>query len=541
MKAFLMHEDRDFDLNQELPPCHRDLVQDLELETLFEAMAGREPFLLNVARKTVLSSLWEVRTVLYRQEVLRDCMRNASIVRDIYGLAVEAIEQERKNFWGLISQHPSYVLHRSVEVLQMFVDMLRRLRKEADTHSAKFASSGFRAFFAMLQRELDDQYFAIVQAHLSRLKFRHGVLIRAEIGKGNKGANYMLRKPNDETRSWIQHLFVKGPPAYTFRLHERDENGARMLSELRDRGINIVANAVAQSNDHILSFFQMLRTELAFYVGCLNLYERLSAKGEPTCFPVPLASAERRHTVCGLYDVCLALKIDRRVIGNDLDGDDKGLFMISGANQGGKSTFLRSIGLSQLMMQCGMFVPAQSYCANLCTGLFTHYKREEDATMNSGKFEEELRRMSDIVDHLSPDCIVLFNEAFQATNEREGSEIGRQIVHALLESRIKGFFVTHMYDLAQSLHDKKIGNAMFLRAERLEDGTRTFKVIEGAPLRTSYGKDLYEQVFCAHSTASFSIGKWSNDPDFDVGPSGQQRDDESEAAAPAGGGLRRLS
>src|SRR5205823_711761 len=109
-------------------------------------------------------------------------------------------------------------------------------------------------------------------------------------------------------------------------------------------------------------------------------------------------------------------------------------------------------------------------------------------------------RMSDIVDHVSPDCIVLFNESFQSTNEREGSEIAKQVLHALLERRVKVFFVTHMYDLARSLHDGHIGNSTFLRAERLEDGTRTFKVVPGVPLPTSHGKDLYEQVFCTGAT-----------------------------------------
>ncbi len=52
------------------------------------------------------------------------------------------------------------------------------------------------------------------------------------------------------------------------------------------------------------------------------------------------------------------LRTDHRIVGNDLDGDKKDLVVITGANQGGKSTFLRSIGLAQLMMQCGMFVPA---------------------------------------------------------------------------------------------------------------------------------------------------------------------------------------
>jgi DNA mismatch repair ATPase MutS len=169
--------------------------------------------------------------------------------------------------------------------------------------------------------------------------------------------------------------------------------------------------------------------------------------------------------------------------------------IITGANQGGKSTFLRSIGLAQLMMQCGMVVPAESFCANVCDGLFTHYKREEDSTMESGKLDEELSRMSDIVDNITPNSMVLFNESFSATNEREGSEIARQIVGALLEQRIKVFFVSHLYEFAHGFYDKGMENALFLRAERQSDGRRTFKLIEREPLQTSFGKDLYEKIF----------------------------------------------
>jgi DNA mismatch repair ATPase MutS len=99
-------------------------------------------------------------------------------------------------------------------------------------------------------------------------------------------------------------------------------------------------------------------------------------------------------------------------VGNDLNADSKQFVIITGANQGGKSTFLRSVGLSQLMMQCGMFVPAESFCSNVCYGLFTHYKQEKDATMKSGKFDEELSRMSDIVDNVTPNSILLFDESF---------------------------------------------------------------------------------------------------------------------------------
>ena len=184
-------------------------------------------------------------------------------------------------------------------------------------------------------------------------------------------------------------------------------------------------------------------------------------------------------------------------MGNDVNADNKSLVMVTGANQGGKSTFLRSIGLAQLMMQCGMFVPADSFSASICERLFTHYKREEDATMSSGKLDEELGRMSGIADDITRGSIVLFNESFAATNEREGSEIARQVIRALTESGIKVFFVTHLFDLAHSLYLQQADAAIFLRAERQADGQRTFRLVEGEPLPTSYGQDLYERIFGA--------------------------------------------
>lgn len=198
---------------------------------------------------------------------------------------------------------------------------------------------------------------------------------------------------------------------------------------------------------------------------------------------------------CGLYDVCLSLNLEGRAVGNDVAGDGKLLVMITGANRGGKSTFLRSAGLAQLMMQCGMFVPAESHRAEVRGGIFTHFKREEDAAMKSGKLDEELNRMSSIIDKIRPGGIALLNESFASTNEREGSEIARQIVRALLEAGVRVFYVTHMFDLAQGVYRSGLETALFLRAERLVDGRRTFRVVEGEPLPTSYGEDLYVRIF----------------------------------------------
>jgi len=257
---------------------------------------------------------------------------------------------------------------------------------------------------------------------------------------------------------------------------------------MHHRGISRVAVALAQAGDHVLGFFKALQTELAFYVGCLNLHKRLVTKGEPVCLPTLVAAGDRSHTFSGLYDVCLSLQMEPRAVGNTVDADGKNLVIITGANKGGKSTFLRSIGQAQLMMQAGMFVGAESFRAELCPAVFTHYKREEDATMTRGKFDEEIARMSDIADRITPNSLVLFNESFAATNEREGSEIARQIVSALLESRVKVFYVTHLYTFASGFLDKGAEQVLFLRAERKGDGARTFKLKQAAPLETSYGE-----------------------------------------------------
>ncbi len=495
MKAYLMHREQDFDLQRALPPNTEALVQDLELDTLYDAMARDDPFLFDIAAKAVLSSLNDPAAIVYRQYVLADCLEQSSVVREIYAIAVEAIQGEKRGFWGLLSSSsPSTILSRSVEVLQFFVGMLKRLRRIADEYAGSFRSEGFGRFFAMLAGELDDEYFQVVEGHLRELKFRRGVLISAELGKGNKGTRYVLRRPPPE-QSWMERLGFGERSGYSFQIAERDEAGFTALSELRGRGINLVANALAQSTDHILSFFSMVRAELAFYIGCLNLYGQLTEQGEPTCFPAPLAAGTRALSAQGLYDVCLALQLEARVVGNDLNADNKSLVMITGANQGGKSTFLRGVGLAQLMMQCGMFVAAESFRADVCAGIFTHYKREEDAAMESGKLDEELSRMSDIADTICPDCLVLCNESFAATNEREGSEIARQVIRALVESNVKVVFVTHLFDLAHGFYRAEMGTALFLRAERQADGRRTFKLVEGEPLPTSYGEDTYRRIF----------------------------------------------
>lgn len=493
MKVFLAHFDRDLDLGADLPANAVELSQDLGLDIVLRAMAGGDKFLYGVAKATVLASLGDPADIHYRQAVLADCLAHRAVIRQVYALAVDAIEQEHR-LWGTPSIADS-LLRRSVDALQLFVASLKQLRSIAEEQAPTFRSAGFARLFREIAAELDGAYLRTVEGHLGRLQFRDGVRLSAELGTANRGTNHLLRR-RVRKLGWRERIGLGEPDSYTWQLPERDDAGARALGELRGQGIALAANALGQSTDHILSYFKQLRAELGFYVGCLNLQEHLERKGEPTCMPDPLPAGASDLAARELYDVALSLSLGAaRAVGNDLAADDRSLIVITGANRGGKSTFLRSLGLAQLLMQAGMFVPADAFRADVRDGLFTHFKREEDASLRSGKLDEELGRISSIVDQARPGSLVLFNESFASTNEREGSEIARQIVHALLEAGIKVGYVTHMYDLASGFHAERRDDTLFLRAERLPDGRRTYRVVDGEPLPTSHGEDIYRRIF----------------------------------------------
>lgn len=132
----------------------------------------------------------------------------------------------------------------------------------------------------MLRKELSDEFFLSAENHLRRMDF-DGILMSAQLGKGNKGALYILHHTEERKIGWwerLKRIFYDQSSEWTCFISDRDESGARALSQLKDRGLNPVANSLAQSADHILSFFSMLRMELAFYIGCLNLLSQLPTK-----------------------------------------------------------------------------------------------------------------------------------------------------------------------------------------------------------------------------------------------------------------------
>jgi hypothetical protein len=489
LKPHLLFSDRDFNRQGELPDSAGDLIQDLGLETIWRAMSEGDRFLWDVARRVTLESLKTTEEVGYRQEVGRDFLARPEALERLYQVAVDAVESERR-IWGLSGRHPAGALHHGVEVLSVLMPAARRLRELSEAMRASWRSRGLTEFAGSLGRDLDDEYLDRVDSLLSALRLESGALFGADLGTGGGGIAYLLLRPSARRMPLGERLGVRERSQHSFTVDPRDESGLRALGDLTDRGLAGVAVSVSQAADHVLAFFRSLRFELGFYLGCLNLHRALAAQQLPVCWPRLAPADEPRWSALGLYDLTLPLRDGTRPVGNDLKADGCPLLVITGANSGGKSTFLRSLTLAQLLAQAGVFVGAQGFESSLATSIHTHFVRPEDDSMSRGRLADELERMSRTVDQVGAGALLVMNESFSSTNELEGSEIARQVITALLESEVRVAIVTHFFELAGALLASPPRPAVFLRAERLPDGRRTYRLLPGEPLATAFGSDL---------------------------------------------------
>ncbi len=505
MKVRLLHPEHDVDLTSRLTwQVDALITDDLELNRIYNVMAAGDKFLLETAKAVLTQSITDPAVITYRQQVLADTLANRSLLQQIYDIAagVDGLELRHKVFLGgLKSKDPAAILRRSVRIMELLTDTLRDLRNLTARSTGRFRSPGLQQLAAMLAHQVSDTYLNHVGDYLDEFQLPRGVLLSSELGAGNTAEHHVLHQP--PRRAWLGRLTDTGSEGYEFTVDTNDVPGAEALTKLAGRAINDVANTVTQSAEHLQHFFSRLRLELAFYLGCANLHHGLALRGIPTCYPIPTPTEPHQFHCRDLRDIGLCLATSNTIQGTTTDADHKALTVITGANGGGKSTFLRSVGTAQLMMQAGMFVTAEAFTANVRSGIFTHFTREEDATLTHGRLDEELTRMSMLVDHINPTSLLLCNESFASTNELEGSQLARHIIDAMIDSGVKVFLVTHLYDLAQSLHARHDSAHMFLRAERRPDGGRTFRLLPGEPEPTSHGHDSFRQIFGAAADNTF--------------------------------------
>jgi len=489
MRCRLLLADADVDVDA-LPELDPALTADLGLDRVLASMARGDHVIERVVPRLLATPLATTDAIRYRQASVRDAAASPDVVRELYTVATDAIEAERR-IWGSAMRNAELVLDRAANVLGRFVEAFRELRRIEAEHGEAFTSPGFTAFFRMVATDLDDPWLAEVEDHLTRLRTRT-LHVSARLGDGARGTDYVLHRSPSTIRGWRDRVGLEERRS-TVKVELSDQNAMNTMSELRATAIAPTAGVTREAADHVLAFFRQLQVELAFLIGCANLHESLTAAGGAVAYPDAEDGATATFRATGLYDLGLRLTIDGPVVPNDLDTGGQRLVVITGANGGGKSTVLRAVGLAQLLLGAGMFVAAESLTASVAHAIRTHFTREEDASLVGGRLDEELTRLAALVEATTPGTLVLLNESLSTTNEREGAAIARGVVDALVDAGVEVWFVTHNHHLASGLADAEPARAHFLRAER-GDGERPFRLVVAPPLPTSHGMDLYRRI-----------------------------------------------
>lgn len=490
MKVSLLFKDKAMDWKQ--VNKENRCFYDFKCQVILDAMAADDTLIYECAKKVILYNLTSKEQIRYRQNVLKDCIRNRDIILKIHEIlksAMRDIALNRK--YILLNDYPSVVLSNSIQKLQHYVDKYVRIGEMLVESEDRFHSEGFTTFINEYKKDITPDFLQRLQDTIRFLENIGNFSVNTSMGVVGQGINYELSRASKSHTSIIKaaHSVCK------ISTKNWDARKMECLYDLKQLGIEATADIVASVVEEMMAFFSELQKEIAFYCGCIHLYNKLTKIGCKLSFPEIYEAEDNKFSFSGLFDVGLALSQDKQVVGNTLHLDNCKLIIITGANQGGKSTFLRSIGLAQIMLQCGMFVGAEKYEASICNGICTHFRKSEDTTLNRGKFEDELQRFSESIDELKPYSILMCNESFSSTNEKEGTEVALPIIDAMLDSNIRMFFVTHFYSIPFHYINCGEGSVKILQAERKEDATRSFKMVETQLAENSYGMDLYQCLF----------------------------------------------
>ena len=212
---------------------------------------------------------------------------------------------------------------------------------------------------------------------------------------------------------------------------------------------------------------------------------------------------DARMRAQGFYNLKLADFVNSAsdIVVNDLDFDDsKNLYLLTGANRGGKTTITQAVGLLYILAQGGIFVPAQKFGFTPVDDIFTHYPADEDKTLDYGRLGEECKRFRELFAECTPESLLLLNETFSTTSFEEGFFIAKDAVRAILKKGTRCIYNTHMHKLAadiDSLNTESAAEGALVKAESLvalsDGGQRSFKVKVAPPQGMSYARDIAEK------------------------------------------------
>ncbi|MGE0329019.1 MAG: DNA mismatch repair protein, partial [Polyangiaceae bacterium] len=286
-------------------------------------------------------------------------------------------------------------------------------------------------------------------------------LLQLEEDRQNPFANSVLRR-------WLVklELFVRG---YQF-------SDGEVMAHLIDGVFEGIV-------DHTLHFVELL-TDIEFYLGALGFRDLAIQAGLGVSLP-DFAAPDAPRRLVGLFNPLL-LASQPRVVPCDVTLEHHATtLLITGPNSGGKTRLLQSLGLAQVMGQCGLFIPAQSGSLCRASSLVVSLLQDTKADQSEGRLGMELMRIRELFQHLPPGAMVILDELCSGTNPSEGEEIFELVVKMLGRLEPQVCITTHFLSFAERLQrEAQIPGLTFLQVELGADQAPTYQFVPGVA-RTS--------------------------------------------------------
>ena len=513
---------------------------DLGLSDLVKVLALNGRYTTYV-RQILTALTRDVSVIRWRQAVLADFLANPALVDTAIGLLKRLASLQSGS--PLLGKRQRNLLLETADhlaELDGFVKVVEELY--AALTKAHIESQALQQVYANLSAVVANPNFQALQAELPELRApleritsltiginldvelrpESAVLLSINDYKVGSGASWLLRvmgiAQDDMDAAGIAQLH-----------HVPEELSQRPLSPLfqdLDRLLTQMAEPIARALNRYArtgsSTLAYLEYELAFFAAAAFMIQKAQAKGITFCVPEPVEMDERITQIDNLTNMALVLEQPEQVVASDVNFDDSGrIAILTGPNSGGKTTYLRSVGLAQVMFQAGLLLPASSACLSPVDALFTHFPTLE--TRQEGRLAEEAARLREVFQQATENSLVLLNETFSSTSSGEALYLAQDVLCGLRAIGTRAIFATHLIELAERLQiieetvagDSKLFSLVAgITVGADGEGIPTYQIIRGRPLGQSYAREIarrhgisLEQILASRKEAKAIISE----------------------------------